>query len=290
VVVVEGEILDGEQSPGAVGGRSLSELLRRAREDETIKALVLRVNSPGGSAFASEQIRRALELTRAAGKPVVISMGDVAASGGYWIATAGDAIFSDPSTITGSIGVFGLLLNFPNTLGKIGVRVDGVRTTAIAGGFDPRRPLNTEIGRMIQAGVDKIYRDFLLHVAKSRKLSTDEIDAVAQGRVWTGAQAAERGLIDSLGGLQAAIDDAAKRAGLIDGDYQLHYVEAEPSPWERFVLDVSRNTRAQLAASALGLPALLPKQTRAELTPLLPWLTGEQGPALRTFSHCFCEL
>ena len=142
VVVAEGEIIDGDQPPGTVGGESTAHLIRQAREDEHVKALLLRVNSPGGEVFASELIRREVELTKAAGKPVTVSMGDVAASGGYWISMDADEIWAEPTTITGSIGIFGLFMNIPNTLAKIGVHTDGVGTTPLAGALDPRRALD----------------------------------------------------------------------------------------------------------------------------------------------------
>src|SRR5581483_7526140 len=161
VVVAEGEIVDGDQAPGTVGGDSTSRLIRQAREDDAVKAVVLRVNSPGGEVFASELIRREVELTRTAGKPVVVSMGDVAASGGYWISMNANRIFAEPTTITGSIGIFGLIANFPDTLAKIGVHTDGVGTTPFAGAFDVRRPLDPKIGDVIQTVIDKGYRDFV---------------------------------------------------------------------------------------------------------------------------------
>src|SRR5581483_2335830 len=210
VVVAEGEIVDGDQAPGTVGGDSTSRLIRQAREDDAVKAVVLRVNSPGGEVFASELIRREVELTRTAGKPVVVSMGDVAASGGYWISMNANRIFAEPTTITGSIGIFGLIANFPDTLAKIGVHTDGVGTTPFAGAFDVRRPLDPKIGDVIQTVIDKGYRDFVGNVAKARNKKPEEIDAIARGRVWSGEQAKERGLVDELGGLNDAAAAAAQ--------------------------------------------------------------------------------
>ncbi|HWU52454.1 MAG TPA: signal peptide peptidase SppA, partial [Tahibacter sp.] len=179
VVVAEGEIVGGEQNPGTVGGESTAALLREAREDDNVKAVVLRVNSPGGEVFASEQIRREVELIKQAGKPVVASMGDVAASGGYWISMDADEIYAQPATITGSIGIFGLFVSIPETLQKIGVHTDGVGTTPLAGALDPRLPLDPSVAKVIQAVIDKGYRDFVGGVAKARGKSFDAVDAIA---------------------------------------------------------------------------------------------------------------
>ena len=181
VVVAEGEITPGQQPRAVIGGDSLSALLRDVREDDKIKALVLRVNSPGGEVFASEQIRREVAALKAAGKPVVVSMGDVAASGGYWISMNADRIYAEPSTITGSIGIFGLVPNFTRALDKIGVHSDGVGTTRVAGAFDPTRPLNPEMSRVIQSVIDKGYRDFIGKVADARGKSVEATDQVARG-------------------------------------------------------------------------------------------------------------
>ncbi|HRF84794.1 MAG TPA: signal peptide peptidase SppA, partial [Pseudoxanthomonas sp.] len=193
VVVAEGEISGGEQPAGRIGGVSTAALLRQARDDDQVEAVVLRVDSPGGEVFASEQIRREVEQLKAAGKPVVVSMGDLAASGGYWISMNADRIYADPSTITGSIGIFGMFPNFTRTLDKIGVHTDGVSTTRIAGAFDVTRPLDPQVGRVVQAVIEKGYRDFTGKVAQARGRSIEQVDAVAQGRVWSGEQAKARG-------------------------------------------------------------------------------------------------
>ena len=188
---------------------------------------MLRVNSPGGSVFGSELVRRELELTRAAGKPVVVSMGDLAASGGYWISTASDEIIADPSTVTGSIGVIALLPNFAGTLDKLGVHSTPLATTWLRSAFDPRVPLDPRLADMIQRSVDHDYRSFIARVAQARKTTPDKIDAVAQGRVWSGAQALERGLIDRLGLYGDALRSAAKRASLGRGSaHRLHRARA----------------------------------------------------------------
>jgi protease-4 len=289
VVVAQGEITDGDQPPGTVGGVSTSQLVREAREDDDVKALVLRVDSPGGGVFPSEQIRREVELTRAAGKPVVVSMGDVAASGGYWISMNADEIWADESTITGSIGIFGLFMTAPDTLAKIGVRVDGVGTTRLAGAFDPRRPLDPAVGEVIQAVIDDGYREFIGKVAEARKQTPAAIDAVARGRVWSGAQAKERGLVDQLGGLRAAIAAAATKAGLDEGKHGVRYIEKELSPFEKFVVDATRNSALRALGAELGLArAFLPAQVERDLARTLR-LLQPGGRPFRAVAYCFCE-
>src|SRR6476469_4998959 len=242
VVVAEGEISGGKQPPGSVGGESTSELLRDARDDDHVKAVVLRVNSPGGEVFASEQIRREVAALKSAGKPVVVSMGDVAASGGYWISMNADRIYADPSTITGSIGIFGLIPTIPRTLDKLGVHTDGVATTRFGGAFDITRPLDPDVGNMVQAVIDKGYRDFTGRVAQARGRSVAEIDAIARGRVWSGAEAKQRGLVDAFGGIEDALADAATRAKLgKPGHYQVRYIEKQATPFERFFTHLAQN-------------------------------------------------
>jgi protease-4 len=234
VVVAEGTIVDGTAPAGTVGGLSTAQLIRKAREDERIKAVVLRVNSPGGSAFGSELVRRELELTRAAGKPVVVSMGDVAASGGYWISLAADEVIADRSTITGSIGVIGLFPTGEKLMDKIGVHTDGVTTTWLGGSADPRRPMDPRFQQVVQSAIDNAYRQFIGLAAQARKTEPAKVDAVGQGRVWTGAQAKERGLVDRLGSYGDALDAAAARAKL-DKGYRVAYIEKEPSSFARVV-------------------------------------------------------
>ncbi len=298
VVVAQGEILDGEQPPGTVGGPTTAALIKRARDDDKVKALLLRVDSPGGSVFASEQIRREIELTRAAGKPVVASMANVAASGGYWISMNADEIWADPSTITGSIGIFGLLFSAPETLQKVGIRVEGTGTTNLAGAFDPRKPLDPMLGSMIQSLIEKGYSDFITKVADARGQSPEAINEVARGRVWTGAQALERGLVDHLGGLNDAVAAAAKLVDLDPGDYQLVYVENELSAFEKFIDAATSSPTTRHAVSAVGLSqspfGFLPldPQTRAQLKRELPWLLPPPPGArpFRSVVHCFCGI
>jgi protease-4 len=289
VVVAQGEIVDGDQPPGLVGGLSTAELVRDAREDKDVKALVLRVDSPGGGVFPSEQIRREVELTRASGKPVVVSMGDVAASGGYWISMNADEIWADESTITGSIGIFGLFMTIPDTLAKIGVRVDGVATTRIAGAFDPTRPLDPQVGEVIQSVIDQGYREFIGKVAAARESTPEAIDQVARGRVWSGAQAKERGLVDQLGGLKDAIASAAASAKLDADGFGVKYVEKELSPFEKFVVDATQNAmlRSALAEFAIA-KSLLPPQVTRDLVSTLRLL--QDPKRVRAVAFCFCEL
>lgn len=290
VVVAQGEITDGDRPPGVVGGASTSALIRQAREDEDVKALVLRVDSPGGGVFPSEQIRREVELTRAAGKPVVVSMGDVAASGGYWIAMNADRIYADASTITGSIGIFGLWMNMPRTLEKIGVRTGGVGTTRFAGAFDPTRALDPAVGDIIQSVIDAGYADFTGKVAAAREQSVEAIDRIARGRVWSGAQAKERGLIDELGGLRAATDHAAELAKLDQGKYRVDYIETPLSPFAQFLANVGGNSTARALLRESGLARVWLGPQAAAVEQRVAWLERLPGRPIQALAHCFCGL
>lgn len=225
VIEANGTIYNGYEEPGKIGGDSLVELIDKVQFDSSYKALVLRIDSGGGSSFASEIIRRKLEKLRQSGVPVVISMGSVAASGGYWIATASDEIFAQPTTITGSIGVFSLMATFEDPLQKyLGVTVDGVGTTWLAGTMRSDRDMNPEVGEIFQSSVDNVYSEFLHIVSDSRGKSIEEIDAIAQGRVWSGEEALENGLVDKLGGLDDAIESAALIAGLEKDEYSSEFI------------------------------------------------------------------
>lgn len=228
VITVAGEIVGGKGGPGIAASGRISEQIYKALEEEQIKALVVRVNSPGGSAFASEEIRLALADIKKADIPIVISMGDVAASGGYWVAAAGDHIMAEPDTITGSIGVFAVLPSFEKALGKWGVTADGVQTTPLSGEPDFVGGFSDDLNTVLQSGVEHSYRDFLSLVSKARGKTNDEVDAIGQGRVWDGGTARQLGLVDSFGGTADALAEAAKRAGLEEGDYHAKYLEAAP--------------------------------------------------------------
>ena len=294
VVVAAGEISGGEQPAGSIGGESTAALLRQVRDDEEVKAVVLRVDSPGGEVFASEQIRREVEQLKAAGKPVVVSMGDLAASGGYWISMNADRIYADPSTITGSIGIFGLIPNFTRTLDKVGVHTDGVGTTRYAGAFDVTRPLDPDVGRVIQAVINRGYADFTGKVAAARGKPVAEVDAVARGRVWSGAQAKERGLVDDLGDLGDAIADAAARAKLDKDKFRVNYVDKPATPFAQFLAGFagSRVGAALLQDSDLARAALartMP-ETEAQLRFVERALKDRTGAPVKSLAYCFCGL
>lgn len=290
VVVAQGEITDGEQPPGTVGGESTSALIRAAREDENVKALVLRVDSPGGGVFPSEQIRREVELTKAAGKPVVVSMANVAASGGYWISMNADKIYADESTITGSIGIFGLMVRAPRALDKIGVHADGVATTPWAGAFDISRPIDEPTKQVIQSVINHGYSQFIGKVSKARKQTYEQIDANARGRVWSGAQAKEKGLVDALGGLSDAVADAAARANLKADQFELTYIESPLSPFEQFLENMARNSATQgiVRSFSPALTFLNQTQMGNRVSSDLQWLNRNSSKPINAVAHCFC--
>jgi len=233
VIVASGMILNGRQPDGRIGGKSLSKLIRQAREDEAVKALVLRVDSPGGSATASEQIRHELEQTQKKGKPVVVSMSGTAASGGYWIAATADKILASPTTVTGSIGIFGIRPNLTDSMGALGVYSDGVGTTPLSSAGNPLLPLNPIYRSTLQQGIEKGYGTFIGLVARGRNMTVEQVDEIAQGRVWAGQTALELGLVDELGGLDDALASAAEIAGL--EQYDTLYIRNELSPREQIM-------------------------------------------------------
>ena len=234
VVPVVGEIVDGEAPTGIAGGESIAQHILDAASDSSVKAIVLRVDSPGGSVLASEQIRQALLAAKAKKLPIVVSMANVAASGGYWVSTPADRIFAEPETITGSIGVFGILPSFDQALAKVGVTSDGISTTPLSGQPDILGGVNDEFNALAQASVEDVYGRFTNLVAKSRKQPLAKIQEIAEGRVWAGGTARQIGLIDQFGGLSEAMADAAKRAG-IKGDFHAKYFEDEPSEFSKML-------------------------------------------------------
>jgi protease-4 len=287
IVVASGEIFDGRQLPGKIGGDSTSELLRDARYDNAVKAVVLRVDSPGGSEFASEKILREVQALRKAGKPVVVSMSTYAASGGYYIAAAANQIFASPTTITGSIGVFSYLPTFQRTLEKLGVKVDGLGTTPLAGDMRIDRALGPVTKQLLQASVDHAYQQFLRRVADGRKKSVEDVDKIAQGRVWAGVDAQRIGLVDHLGGLKDATDAAAKLAQL-GSDYGIDYIETELSLREQLLMQIRSQT-----VRAAEVAGLMPQRSDFErmLDPLL-----EQARVMARlkdprglYSYCWCR-
>jgi protease-4 len=225
IIVASGIIMDGEQPSGRIGGDTMADLLVRAREDENVKAVVVRIDSGGGSATASEIISREIELTRQAGKPVFVSMGSIAASGGYWIAAPADQIWATPTTITGSIGIFGAFPTFEKSLKSLGITSDGVGTTKLSDAFDPSRPLNDLVAQSMNQVIEQGYRRFIQRVAEGRNMQPEAVEKIAQGRVWAGITAKSLGLVDKIGSLQDTIDAVAETAGL--DDYEITYI-AQP--------------------------------------------------------------
>ena len=257
VVVAAGEILDGHQPPGSIGGESTSDVLRQARYDRGVKAVVLRIDSPGGSMFASEQILREVQALRKAGKPVVVSMSTYAASGGYYIAAAANQIFASATTLTGSIGVFSVIPTFQRTLEKFGVKVDGIGTTPLAGDMRLDRALTPATRQILQSSVDHAYGEFLMRVGEGRRKPVDEVDKIAQGRVWAGVDAQRIGLVDHLGGLKDAVDAAAKLAEL-GGDFDVDYLEPELTLREELLMQLrSQAVRIGRLAGILAPPEAL---------------------------------
>jgi len=293
VIVAAGNITEGLGGPGVVGGLSTANLIRQAREDDEIKAVVLRVDSPGGSAYGSELIRRELELTQAAGKPVVVSMGSLAASGGYWISMAADEVIADPYTITGSIGVFAILPTAEKVRDKLGIHTDGVTTTWLADAYNPLRPLDPRFGQLVQSSINNVYAEFTSRAAAARKTTVARIDEVGQGRVWTGAQAKERGLVDRLGSYGDALDTAARRAGL-GKDYRVEYVERPVSRVERFLqlMGASASQAVTIQVKLGLLEEALPSGPVAEVAQdmaFLSELTQGRKP-FAAITHCLCGL
>lgn len=235
IITVAGDIVDGKSNGGSAGADTVVKLVLDALAKKELKALVVRVDSPGGSALASEDMRRAFLEAKAQKLPVVISMGSLAASGGYWISTAGDVIFAEPTTITGSIGIFGIIPTFENTLRKIGVTSDGVRTTPLSGQPDIYGGTNPETDAIFQAGIENGYRQFVTRVSQARHLTPARVDEIGQGRVWDGGTAHQLGLVDRFGGLQDAVNEAARRAGLKPEDVHAEYLEKKPGAFARLV-------------------------------------------------------
>lgn len=295
VVVAEGEISGGDLPAGRIGGVSTSALLREARDDDDVKAVVLRVDSPGGEVFASEQIRREVEALKAAGKPVVVSMGDMAASGGYWISMNADRIYADESTITGSIGIFGMIPNFARSLDKIGVHTDGVGTTRFAGAFDVTRPMDPAVGQVIQSVINKGYADFTGKVAAARNKPVEAVDEVARGRVWSGAQAKERGLVDAFGGLKAAVEHAATLAKLGESDkFRVRYIEKAATPFAQFMTGFAGSRAGAWMLADSGVARMLIAKQMPELDTQLRFVEDavkdRNGAPVKSLAYCFCGL
>jgi len=285
LVVARGEIVDGNGDVGQVGGDRLSSMLAELRRDDNVRAVVLRVDSPGGSTWASEQIRRQVQLLRAEGKPVVASMGNVAASGGYWISMDADQIWAHDVTITGSIGIFGLIPTIDESLGKLGIHSDGVGTTPLAGALRIDRPMGEPAKAMIQSLIDRGYRQFIEGVAHGRNLPVERVDEIARGRVWSGADALELGLVDNIGGLPEALEAAAQLAGIPEGEWSLRDVRPDDESPLGFLTRFSGSG----LMGAIPLPESLVTRIGAYLHRQsaldgLPALMDPHG----AYAYCFC--
>ena len=293
IIVASGEIVDGEAPPGTVGGDTLAWLIREARLDDTVDAVVLRIDSPGGSMFASQVIHDELDALKAAEKPLIASMSSVAASGGYYIAMPADEIWASSSTITGSIGVGALLPTVQRGLERLGVNVDGFGTTKLAGQLRLDRPLGDDARRILTASVEDAYRIFVGKVAAARDMSVERADSIARGRVWIGADGKELGLVDSIGGLDEAVQAAASRAGLEEGQYGRTYIQPELSFGQRLAAElVVRSVRVM---AALGLRA--PEAGTAGLVRRAMRSFDDEFKALAALNdprglyyHCFCAI
>ena len=282
LVVVQGEIVDGKGEVGQAGGDTVSDLLDQARRDRNIEAVVLRVDSPGGSVWASEQIRRQVENLRKEGKPVVASMSSVAASGGYWVSMNADQIWAHPSTITGSIGIFGLIPTINKPLEKLGIHTDGIGTTSLAGAFRIDRPLSPEVASIMQSQINKGYHDFITGVAQARKLPVERVDQIARGRVWSGLDAKDIGLIDQFGDLQNAVDAAAKLAGLEADSYDLEEFMPERDFTSELFSRFSGSIRLNFVPGVPAWAHRILEQT--DISRDLNWLNDPHAE----YAHCFC--
>ena len=279
VVTVAGTIVDGEAGPGTAGGDTIADEIAEAI-DHGVKALVVRVDSPGGSVMASERIRQALIAAKSNGIPVVVSMGNVAASGGYWVATPADFIFAEPSTITGSIGVFGILPSFQGTLEKLGIGADGVKSTPLSGEPDLLRGPSEEANALIQTSVEATYRRFLDIVAKARRKTPQQVDAIGQGRVWDGGTARQLGLVDGFGGMDEAVAKAAQLAKLGD-ERRVRYIEP-PKSIEDELIEMVANDREDDGAAPADAFAVFAETPKRQLAALIAELRSLlDGPVIQ---------
>ena len=289
IIVASGAISSGSKSPGSIGADSTGALLRRARNDESVKAVVLRVDSPGGSAFASEVIAHEIAALQESGKPVVASMSSVAASGGYWIAVGADRVFASPSTITGSIGIFGMFPTYQRTVAQFGITTDGIGSTPLSGELRPDREMAPHTKQLFQLVVEDGYEDFISRVALYRGLEKDAVDAVAQGRVWTGSDALQHGLIDELGGLEDAIAYAAELAALAEGEFGRKTITIELSPTEQMIVDML-GTAKRVGLDLSGL-----RSQQSSLEKIAGHIEGIVSPLFQfddpkgVYAHCFCD-
>ncbi|MDG5488236.1 signal peptide peptidase SppA [Sphingomonas sp. BGYR3] len=263
VITIAGEIVDGEGGSGTVGGDTISKLILDALAKKDLKALVVRVDSPGGSALASEKMRQAILAAKAQKLPVVVSMGGLAASGGYWVSTPGDVIFAEPNTITGSIGIFGIIPTFEGTLAKIGVNADGVATTPLTGQPDIYRGTNPTVDAILQSGIERGYARFIGLVAQSRKLTPERVNEIGQGRVWDGGTARQIKLVDRFGNLNDAVAEAAKLAKLDPAKVHPRFLEKEPDPFTQFLAQLTKPSDSDGEASGTDLFARMTAERQA---------------------------
>ena len=290
VIVASGTILNGTQPAGSIGGESTAALLRQALSDDSVKAVVLRVDSPGGSVFASEVIANEIEALKAGGKTVVASMGSVAASGGYWISVVADRVIASPATVTGSIGVFGMFPTYQRSLEAVGITTDGVGTTPWAGQLRPDREMSDPVKHLFQAMINDTYDDFISGVADRREMEKQDVDQVAQGQVWTGQDALENGLVDELGSFEDSVRIAAELAGLEEGEYGQKLIELSLSPTQQLIMDflaVTKTTGFEIDV-LISAPTAL-ESFASSLQELLAVLTQFNDPK-GLYSHCFCEI
>lgn len=288
IIIASGAIQSGTQPPGAIGADSTAQLLRRARDDESVKAVVLRVDSPGGSAFASDVIANEIAALQEAGKPVVASMSSVAASGGYWISVGADRVFANSTTITGSIGIFGMFPTYQRTAAYLGIANDGVGSTPLSGQLRPDRAMTDDMKRLFQLVIEEGYDDFIGRVATFRGMDKKEVDAVGQGRVWTGADALRHGLVDELGGMEEAIAFAAELVDLPEEDYGRKWIRIELSPTEQMIVDLLGTARSfGLQLDFLqSRPSSLQK-IAGRIEEVLAPLTEFDDPK-GVYAHCLC--
>ena len=289
VIVAAGEILNGSQASGLIGGDSTANLLKQARNDDAVSAVVFRVDSPGGSAFASELILNEVQALQEAGKPVVVSMSSLAASGGYWVSMAADSIFATPYTITGSIGIFGMFPTIERSLDTIGVSTDGIGTTPWAGELRPDREMSADTRTLFQMFINEGYDDFISGVAMHRGMEKEVVDSIAQGRIWTGSDALKNGLIDGIGDIDEAIVEAAQLADLESDSYGIKYFAQELGPGEQLALDLMSG------AGKLGLDVGVFSRKRSSLERLADVVEAKLSPLVRfndpkgIYAHCMCD-
>lgn len=291
VIIASGEIVDGEASPGVIGSTTLTRLIRQAANEDDVAALVLRVDSPGGSMFASEVVLDQLQAVKSMGKPLVASMGSVAASGGYYISMEADEIWAEESTISGSIGVGAIFPTFQRSLGALGINVDGIGSTEFSGQISPVRELGEDGRELLTISVRSAYDVFTTKVSEARGIDLQRLDQIAQGRVWIGGDALEVGLVDNLGGLQDAIESAASLAGLEEDGYSVDYVKRELSFAEQLLLQYARLLGMLFSYTDSGDAALasILKKVSSSLGQELSFLEVWNDPR-GIYYHCLCEL